>query len=96
MLKLLKLLLLLLVAVLGATFAYINPAEVTISYYFGDLTLPLGMLIFLLFGGGILVGVLASLAGFLRLQRENANLRRRSQLASQEINNLRAMPLRDR
>lgn len=96
MLKLLKLLLLFLVAVLGAAFAYINPVEVTVSYYFGELTLPMGMLIFLLFGGGILVGVLVSAAGFLRLQRENASLRRRSQLASQEINNLRAMPLRDR
>lgn len=95
-LKLLKLLSLLVVAALGAAFAYINPDQVTVSYYFGDLSLPLGMLIFLLLGGGILVGVLVSAAGMLRLQRENIGLRRRTQLANQEINNLRAMPLRDR
>lgn len=96
MLKLLKLLVLMSVFTLGAAFAYINPGNVTISYYFGELSLPLGMVFFLLFGSGLVVGVLLGVAGLVRLRSENLQLRRRSQLAHQEINNLRALPLRDR
>ncbi len=96
MLKLLKFLILLLTATLGAAFAYINPGQVKLSYYFGSWELPLGVLLFLLLGAGILIGYLACLGWFFRLKKENAALRRRSDLANQEINNLRAMPLRDR
>jgi len=94
-LKLLKFLLLIVVAALGASFAYINPGLVTLSYYFGEVALPLGILIFLLLGIGIVLGLLSSIAGYLRLRRENLHLRRRSQLISEEINNLRSLPLRD-
>ena len=96
MLKLLKLLVLISVFTVGAAFAYINPGDVTISYYFGELRLPLGMLLFLLFGIGLVVGALLGIAGQFRLRGENLQLRRRSELAHQEINNLRALPLRDR
>lgn len=96
MIKLLKFLLLLSAALLGAAFAYINPDLVNVSYYFGAIDLPLGILIFLSIGVGMLAGVLASMSWFIRLKRENANLRRLSDLANQEINNLRNIPLRDR
>jgi putative membrane protein len=95
-LKLIKFLVLLVAATLGAAFAYINPGLVRLSYYFGEWELPLGILIFLLLGVGILIGFLACLGWFFRIRKENLALRRRSELASQEINNLRAMPLRDR
>ena len=96
MVGLLKFLLLLVIATLGASFAYINPGDVSISYYFGDLELPLGLLIFLLLGVGMAIGVLVSLAAYIRVQRENGSLRRRAQLAGEEIQNLRSLPLRDR
>ena len=96
MLKVLKFLLLVLVALIGAAFAYINPGLVTVSYYLGELQLPLGLLIFVLLGIGMLAGAVASLTWFVRLKRENRTLRRRFALAHQEIDNLRAMPLRDR
>jgi len=94
--KLVKFLVVLLAAMLGAGFAYINPGLVTVSYYFGEWQLPLGILTFLLVGAGILIGFLSCLGWFVRIKKENAALRRRSELASQEVNNLRAMPLRDR
>ena len=50
MLKLLKFFFLIAAAALGASFAYINPGLVRVSYYFGVLELPLGILIFLLLG----------------------------------------------
>lgn len=96
MIKLLKFLLLLAVAALGAAFAYINPDLVHVYFYFGEIGLPLGMLIFLLIGVGMLAGALASMSWFIRLKRENAHLRRLFELANQEINNLRTIPLRDR
>ena len=96
MLKLLKFLFLIVVAALGASFAYINPGVVKLSYYFGVVELPLGILIFVLLGIGIVLGLLSSIASYVRLRRENAQLRRRSQLFSEEINNLRSLPLRDR
>ena len=83
-------------AALGASCAYINPGLVRVSYYFGVLELPLGILIFLLLGVGIVLGLLSSVAGYVRLRRENSQLSRRSQLVSEEINNLRSLPLRDR
>ena len=96
MFRLVKFLFLLLVALAGAVFAYINPGEVGVSYYFGELTLPLGILIFMLLGLGVLIGVLGSLMNFIGLRRENNRLRREAGLAQQEINNLRTMPLQDR
>ena len=96
MLRLVKFLFLLLVALAGAVFAYINPGEVGVSYYFGQLTLPLGILIFVLLGIGVLIGVLGSLMNFVGIRRENTRLKRQASLAQQEINNLRTMPLQDR
>lgn len=96
MLRLVKFLFLLLVALAGAVFAYINPGEISVSYYFGELTLPLGILIFILLGTGVLIGVLGSLYNVIGIHRENTRLRRQASLAQQEINNLRTMPLQDR
>lgn len=94
--KLLKFLLLLLVAAFGAGFAYINPDLVGISYYFGRLELPLGVLILLAIGVGLLAGMLASVGGLIRLKRENAHSRRLAELANREIEDLRATSLQDR
>ena len=41
MLRLIKFILLLAMAVLGAGFASINPEIATMHYYFGDLSLPM-------------------------------------------------------
>lgn len=94
--KLLRSVLLLVVAALGAGFVYINPKLVNVSYYFGEIALPVGILIFLLFGAGMLTGVLASTRRLMRLKRENAALRRVSELAHLEVDNLRTVPLPDR
>lgn len=95
MLKLIKLLLALALVLLGAAIANLNPEEVRVSYYFGELLLPLGVLLLLLLGAGLILGVLASLSMFVRIKRENLDLKRKAQLASTEIRNLRSMPLRD-
>ncbi len=96
MLRLVKFFFLLLVALAGAVFAYNNPGDVSVSYYFGELTLPLGILIFILLGLGVLMGVLGSLLMFIGIRRENRRLKRQIGLAQQEVANLRSIPLQDR
>lgn len=96
MLKLIKFLFLLAMAILGAGFVSINPETATMHYYFGDLTLPMGMLMLGVLGLGILLGLLASTFMLLKARRENARLRRKTELVSMEVNNLRTVPLKDR
>lgn len=96
MLRLIKFLFLLAMAVLGAGFASINPEAATIHYYFGDLTLPMGMLLLGVLGVGMLLGLLSSTFMLLKIRRENAKLRRKAELVHTEVNNLRTIPLKDR
>ena len=44
---------------------------------------------------GAVLGMLAGLAGLASLKHENANLRRAARLASEEVKNLRTMPIKD-
>ena len=95
MFTLLKLLLLLLVLVVAAFFASLNPAEVTLHYYFGSIELPLAILLVAALGVGVLLGLIVGLGIFLKAKRDQARLQRKARLAEQEVNNLRAIPLRD-
>ncbi|BAO44429.1 LapA family protein [Thiolapillus brandeum] len=96
MLKLIKFILLLGVALLGAGFASINPEPVTLNYYFSDITVPLGLMVLVMIGLGAVLGVASSLLLMARVRRENQRLRRRARLASEEVNNLRTIPVKDR
>ncbi len=91
-----KLLLLLALMLLGASFAIINDAPVMVDFYFIRPELPLSVLLLLVLGGGILLGGLAGMVYFLRVKKENADLRRKSRLVNEEIKNLRAMPVKGR
>jgi len=44
---------------------------------------------------GAVLGMVAGLGGMMRVKRENANLRRQARLASEEVNNLRSLPIKD-
>ncbi len=96
MFKLLKFILLLGVALLGAGFASINPEPVVVHYYLGEISLPVGMLVLIVVGIGAVLGVLGSLLMILQLQSVNNRLRQQARLASEEVNNLRTIPLKDR
>ena len=96
MLKLIKFLFLSAMAVLGFGFASVNPETATIHYYFGDLSLPIGVLMLGVLGLGVLLGLLASSIMLLKIRRENSRLRRKSELMTTEVNNLRTIPLKDR
>lgn len=95
LIRFIRLFLLLIFAVLGAAFASLNGAMVSVDYYFGLTELPLSIVILIALGIGVILGGLAGLALFFRAKRENYQLRRKSQLVNEEVNNLRVMPLKD-
>ena len=90
-----KLLFILLVMLVGAAFAVMNAENVNLNYYFGSTVLPLSVVLVGAVCFGAVVGMLAGLGGLASLKRENASLRREARLASQEVQNLRTMPIKD-
>ncbi len=93
--RLIKLLIFLLLIILGAAFAVNNAGSVKLDFYFGSGDLPLSLLLVAVLSIGALVGVLAVSGSLLRLKRENAVLRRKAKMASEEVKNLRAIPLKE-
>jgi putative membrane protein len=93
---LLKLLFLLGFMLVGASFAMINDAPVVVDLYFMRPQLPLSILLLLALGCGILLGGLAGSVYFMRVKKENADLRRKARLVREEVQNLRTMPVKGR
>lgn len=94
--RFIKLLLVLAVMILGAAFTLMNADTVVVNYYFGSRELPLSVVMVGVLCAGVLLGVLGTLGRLFGLKRENAELRRQARIASQEVKNLRALPLKDR
>lgn len=92
MLKLIKLLLAVLFLILGAAFAVLNDQAVELDLYFVHTSLPLSLVLLLAMGAGIVLGSIVSTFYFMRLRKENADLRRQTRLARQEAKNLRKIP----
>lgn len=80
---------------LGITFAVLNSDTVTVHYYSGEQALPLSLLMAISFAIGIIIGVLVMLPKVWRLRLERRRLRKKLNHAEQEIENLRQMPVKD-
>jgi putative membrane protein len=87
---------LLIIVLFGMTFATLNSESVTINYYLDQSTLPLSLLLVLVFAGGCLIGVIVGFWLLIKAKIYNYRLRQRLQLAEKEIDNLRAIPLQDK
>ncbi|MBS0358836.1 MAG: LapA family protein [Proteobacteria bacterium] len=88
-------LILLLLLLIGVTFACLNATPVPIHYYLGDATLPLSLLLVLVLGIGIFLGLLAGFSMFLKQKKITKQLKNRIKIVEQEVENLRAIPLKD-
>jgi len=86
---------LLLLILLGITFAGLNADPVVINYYIGSSQLPLSLLLVMALVGGGLLGLLVSLILYIRLKSANLRLRQRLRLIEEEVANLRTIPLKD-
>ena len=86
---------LLLVTLLGLTFALMNAENVKLDYYFGSFEAPLSLVVVLAMIIGAALGVLASVGIVVGQKRELARLRKRAKIANEEVANLRSLPLKD-
>ena len=86
---------LLVIVLFGMTFATLNSESVTINYYLGESTLPLSLLLVIVFALGCLVGMVVGFWLLIKSKILNYRLRQRLDLAEREIENLRAIPLQD-
>ena len=91
-----KLLFLLLFMILGASFAIINNSPVVVDLYLIKPEMPLSLLLLFALGCGIVLGGLGGMVYFMRVKKENAVLKRKTRLVSEEVKNLRTMPIKGR
>lgn len=87
---------LIMIILFGMTFATLNSESVTINYYIAQRTLPLSLLIVLVFAFGCLIGMLVGFWLLIKSKILNYRLKNRLQVAEKEIENLRAIPLQDK
>ena len=79
----------------GVSFAVLNAAPMQINFYFTRLTLPVSLMLTLMFGIGILLGYMFALFKYWRLKMAYHKLKNQLQLNEKEIKNLRSIPLKD-
>ncbi len=90
-----KYLLIFVVMIVVVAFTWMNPGNVEISYYFDTRQVPLSIVLVASIGLGAIIGMVASFGRSLKLRHENSVLKRKVRVASQEVNNLRAIPIKD-
>jgi putative membrane protein len=84
------------VLLVGVTFTTKNAQLVELNYYFGvHWETPLSFMLLTTLTVGLALGLLASLAMQARMQRQLLQVRRENRQLEQEVNNLRALPIRD-
>jgi len=86
---------LLLVTLLGLSFALMNANSVRLMYYFGEVQAPLSLVVVLAIALGAFLGVLASMGMVVGQKREIAKLRKSVKIVEEEVSNLRSLPLKD-
>ncbi len=80
----------------GVSFAFHNRQAVDVNYYFGlSWDGPLALALLAAIAVGVAIGFLASLRTLLRLQRQLVAARREIRQIEQEVQNLRALPIKD-
>lgn len=85
---------LLIVMLLGFTFASLNANPVVFNYYLGSKTIALSLLLVFTFGAGILFGFFLTFVTWFRLKAENLRLHTRLKVVEKEVENLRTIPIR--
>lgn len=84
------------VLVLGLGFAYKNAQIVSVDYYFGlHWEGSLSLLLLSTMTLGVLLGLMVGLGMYVRLQRQLVRARREIRDIEQEVQNLRALPIKD-
>jgi putative membrane protein len=88
-------LVILIVLILGVTFAVMNAEPVSINYYLNTSKIPLSLLLVLVIGIGAFIGWLTGLWMWLRLKTENFRLHHQIKTLEKELAQLRTQPLNE-
>lgn len=94
--RILSYIFILLIIVLGITFATLNSMTVNVNYYVGHKDMPLSLLLAIVFAFGGLMGIIVGLWILIKTKMKNFRLRQKLRMAEKEIENLRAIPLQDK
>jgi putative membrane protein len=86
---------LLLVVLIGLSFALMNAGIVSLNFYFGQLEAPLSLVMVIALALGAVMGVIASLWVVIGQKRELGKLRKSAKITEKEIANLRSLPMKD-
>jgi len=92
--RLLSYVFLLIIMLVGLTFAALNPNTVTFNYYLGSKDIVLSFLLVGAFGGGIFLGLSVAVLSWLKVKRENLRLKSRLKIIEKEVENLRSIPIK--
>ncbi|OGO90981.1 MAG: hypothetical protein A3F10_02115 [Coxiella sp. RIFCSPHIGHO2_12_FULL_42_15] len=84
-----------LVIILGVTFASLNSHTVTINYYVNETTIHIAILLLMTLVMGVFLGIIAMLPALIRNKNNHRRLRHRIKQIEQEVNNLRAIPIKE-
>ena len=84
------------IILIGISFATLNSGTVNVNYYVGHRILPLSLLMAAVFALGALIGITVGLWLLFKIKLKNYRLRQRLKMAEKEIENLRAIPLQDK
>jgi len=91
MVRLLGFLLLVILVVLGLSFAVLNSQAVALNYYFGSRDIPLSMIVVVSLAAGAVTGVLVSLGTIVRLKQQAGSLQRRLRTAQRDADQARIL-----
>lgn len=95
MARLLGFLFLVVLVVLGLSFAVLNAQSVSLNYYFGYRDIPLSMVVVLSLAAGAVIGVLVSAGLILRMKAQTRQLRRKLRNAEKDSDQLRVLPAQE-
>ncbi len=85
----------LLIAFLAVFFAVLNGESTQFNYYFGNVDVPLALMLAIAMGVGAVLGVIASLGIVVKSKRQTSALRKNAVNAEKELSKLRALPHQD-
>ena len=84
-----------LVGLIAVAFAAKNDASVELHYFLGSVSAPLSLLLVLSLGIGAMLGIFACSGVILKLKRDAMRLQKSVKVAEKEVNNLRALPIKE-
>lgn len=94
--RLLHLLTIIIMLLVGVSFAALNASSVDLNLYITSIHVPVSLMIVFAMGIGMFLGFFLLFFKYLRLKSTNKKLNNRIEIAEKEIENLRAIPLQDK